>query len=186
MNLAKNTVIWRNTANNSLEYFTLHSNTHGYVLEGTVVILLEQLPAKVTYRIECDCYWRTKQVDVLQKRAKKTTQLTLTVDANLCWCENGTPLSFATGLFDVDFEITPATNTLPIRRLNLNVGESRVLDSVWVRFPSLKAERLQQRYTRVDDKCYKYEATNLGFKANLQVDDNGLIVKYGDLWVRIA
>ncbi len=182
----KTALLWRNRENTCLEYFTLHCRSHFFVLEGTIILLLEQLPTKITYKILCSRDWRTKYVHILQQRSMQASHLTLEVTDDQVWLENKAPLPFANNLFDVDFEVSPATNTLPICRLGLKVGESKVLDGIWVRFPSLKLERLRQRYTRLSSGCYKYEAPALGYEACLEVDDAGLIVNYGNLWTRIA
>jgi hypothetical protein len=179
-------VLWKNNASNSIEYFKLHPPVGSYILEGTIIMLLEQIPTKVTYRVSCDKCWRTRHVWVCQERLGETRQLTLRVDKNQKWLGDGVLLPFATGLFDVDFEFSPATNTLPLRRLDLKIGESTELDAVWVRFPSLKLEPLSQRYTRLNDRCYKYQAPTLGYEALLEVDNERLIVKYDDLWIRVA
>jgi hypothetical protein len=180
------TVLWKKADNTSFEYSVLHPVSEGFVLEGTVVLILEDLPAKVTYRVDCDSHWRTRHVEVLQEKAGKITKMVLTVYEKQHWQENHIPLQLADGLFDVDFEISPITNSLHIRRLNLKVGESAHSTAVWLRFPSLTLERLKQQYTRISDRRYRYEAPDLGFEAQLEVDADGLIVKYGDLWMRIA
>jgi hypothetical protein len=180
------TVLWRKTDDISIEYSVLQCDGDGFVLEGTVILILDSLPVKVTYRVDCDSHWRTRHVKLQQEQAGKVSKLLLDVDENQHWQENQVPLQFADGLFDVDFEISPATNTLPIHRLNLKVGESAKSTAVWVRFPSLKLERLKQRYSRVGDRSYRYEAPELGFEAQLEIDEAGLMVKYGDLWMRIA
>ena len=178
-------LMWENKESRSIEYFTLHDVNGSFVLKGTVILPLEQLPTKVSYSIKCDYQWRTRRVHLRQEQPGKTSQLTLTVNKEQDWKENKSTVSFAKGLFDVDFEISPATNTLPIRRLSLKVGESRTVDAVWVRFPSLKIGRLQQRYTRIDERCYKYEALSSDYEAHLEVDDAGLIVRYDKLWKQI-
>src|SRR5712664_99467 len=38
---------------------------------------------------------------------------------------------------DIDLAVTPATNTLPIRRLNLEVGQSQEVTAAWLKFPDL-------------------------------------------------
>jgi hypothetical protein len=90
------------------------------------------------------------------------------------------------GLADVDLAITPSTNTLPIRRLDLAVGSSAEVDAVWVRLPELSIEGLSQRYTRLGDRRYQYDAFGGSFVAELEVDDDGVMVWYGDLWKRVA
>jgi uncharacterized protein len=178
-------ILWINRENTSFEYFTLKQNRRSFVLTGTIVLLLEELPTKVTYTVNCDRDWKTKSVSITQERAGKMKHLILDVDSNQIWRENGNLLPLATGVFDVDFEISPCTNTLPIHRLSLNVGETQEVDAVWVRFPSLKIDRLKQRYTRLSSERYRYQALPLNYEAEIQVDDAGLVTKYGDLWERI-
>ncbi len=185
MNTTETTVLWRNTANTSLEYFTLHCSETGFAFDGTIILLLENSPTKVIYSVSGDSTWQVKRVDISQERAGKNSQLALAADDNQRWYANKKSVLFATGLLDVDFEISPATNTLPIHRLNIAIGQSQETDAVWVRFPNLTLERLKQRYTRIGERCYRYEAPDLGFEAQLDVDQYGLITKYGELWKRI-
>ena len=179
-------VLWKKTDNTSFEYSTLHPVRGGFALEGTVILVLEDLPAKVTYRVDCDSHWQTRHVEASQEQAGEITKVVLAVDENQRWQKNHLPLPLADGLFDVDLEISPITNSLPVRRLNLKVGESAQSTAVWLRFPNLTLERLKQQYTHISDRRYRYEAPELAFEAQLEVDEDGLIVKYGDLWMRIA
>jgi hypothetical protein len=82
--------------------------------------------------------------------------------------------------------VTPATNTLPIRRLALDVGESRAVDALWIVFPDVTPRRLQQIYTRTGDRLYRYENPSTGFQAELETDEAGLVVRYGDFWQRVT
>jgi len=86
---------------------------------------------------------------------------------------------------DVDLAVTPATNTLPIRRLNLQVGSSESVIAAWVKFPELTVQPLSQRYTRLAQCTYRY-ASNTGFSAEIVVDDLGLVTAYPGGWERIA
>jgi hypothetical protein len=88
------------------------------------------------------------------------------------------------GCLDVDLGFTPATNTLPIRRGELAVGEAFDLDAAWVRFPALTLERLSQRYERLADDRYLYSSD--GFRAELVVDAHGLVLEYEGFWRAIA
>jgi hypothetical protein len=90
------------------------------------------------------------------------------------------------GCLDVDLAFTPATNILPLRRLELAVGESREVTAAWVRFPDLSVEPLAQRYTRLDERRVRYESRGGAFTAELEVDELGLVVRYPPLWERVA
>jgi uncharacterized protein len=88
------------------------------------------------------------------------------------------------GCIDVDLGLTPATNTLPIRRLQLEIGETATLMAAWVKFPSLDIVPLEQRYERLSEFSYRYSSTN--FTALLEVDELGLVTHYEGGWERIA
>jgi hypothetical protein len=90
------------------------------------------------------------------------------------------------GLTDVDLGITPATNTLPIRRLDPAIGESVAVTAAWVRFPELTVESLPQTYTRLAERRYRYESAGGAFVAAIEVDDLGLVIAYEGGWRRVA
>jgi hypothetical protein len=98
------------------------------------------------------------------------------------WLVDGTDDSALRGATDIDIGITPATNTLPIRRFGLGIGESGDLVAVWIRFPDLSLWRVHQRYTRVDPHRYRYESLDTGFQAELTVRDDGFVEQYADIW----
>lgn len=86
---------------------------------------------------------------------------------------------------DVDLGISPSTNTLPIRRLRLGVGQEANLRVAWVRFPQLEVDAGVQRYKHIAKNRWRYSSE--GFTADLSVDDDGLVVTYGDdLWRQVA
>ena len=88
------------------------------------------------------------------------------------------------GALDVDLGFTPATNTLPIRRLALAVGESAPVRSAWLRFPEFRLEPLEQTYTRETDQSFRYRALVDGepFIARLDTDAFGRVLRYEGLW----
>ena len=88
------------------------------------------------------------------------------------------------GCLDADLSVTPATNTLPIRRLNLGIGKSKSVVA-WIRFPELTVQPLSQRYARTAENIYRY-GSDTGFSAEIVVDDLGLVIAYPGGWDRIA
>ncbi len=86
---------------------------------------------------------------------------------------------------DVDISVTPSTNTLPIRRLALAVGEGRDVTAAWVRLPQLIVEPLPQRYVRIADRQYRYESRGGAFTAALDIDELGLVTQYPPAWAQV-
>jgi hypothetical protein len=100
------------------------------------------------------------------------------------WERNGVVVPAVAGALDIDLGFTPATNTLPIRRLALEVGASAPVQSAWLRFPELRFERLDQTYTREAELMFRYRATVDGepFVARLDTDAFGRVLRYEGLW----
>ena len=69
------------------------------------------------------------------------------------------------GCIDLDLNFSPSTNLLPIRRLNLSVGQQATVRAAWLRFPSFALEPLDQLYRRVGESSYRYESASGKFVA---------------------
>lgn len=76
------------------------------------------------------------------------------------------------GCLDADLSLTPASDTLPIRRLNLGIGKSESVVAAWIRFTELTVQPLPQRYAHTAENIYPYES-DTGFAAEIVVDDLG-------------
>lgn len=147
---------------------------------------LDGRPVRASYVVTCDGAWRTRRVAVSVADGLVERSLRLDVDERQRWWRDGVELAELAGLLDVDLGITPATNTLPIRRLGVAVGVGRDVTAVWVSAPALAIERLPQRYTRLDARHHRYESDAGRFVAELEVDELGLIVSYENGWERVA
>lgn len=172
-------LLWQRLDSPSLERFKLeHGSTP--VLSGTVVLELDGQPATVHYQIATTSDWKTRQVVVDLAWGDAEKRLELRVDDDQRWWRGEHELTHLRGLHDVDLSVTPATNTLPLRRLDPSVGQSYRVTAAWVKFPELDLEPLPQRYTRSGENLYRYESGNAfaDFSAEITVDDSGLVTEY--------
>lgn len=172
--------------NNSLEFAIAQPLAAGVELAGTIVGL-QNAPLEVHYRIECDADWRTRTVLIEQRLGLQRSTLSLAVDGNGKWSDHRSgPIDALTGCLDVDLELSPITNSLPIKRLNLAVGQSKEIAAAWIRFPSLEIVYARQSYERLSDRTYRYRSLASGFTAKIDVDETGLTVRYEGIWERIG
>jgi uncharacterized protein len=96
------------------------------------------------------------------------------------------PLSEFDGCIDIDISATPFTNTLPVRRLSWQAGQSRDLEMLYIPFETLKPRRDRQRYTCLQpSRLFRYEGLLDGFTAEITIDEDGLVVDYAGLFQRI-
>jgi len=105
------------------------------------------------------------------------------------WQVNGSPAPEYDGCIDVDLESSSVTNTIPVHRLGLGVGQSAEVPAVYVRALDLGLERLDQYYLRVDDEGarqrYDYSAPDFGFTSQLIYDEFGLVLEYPGIASRV-
>jgi hypothetical protein len=185
MDQIQRTLVWRLRGEISLEYFSLGRSESGWFLAGTVVATTEDnQPMLVRYRVDCDDGWETRAVEVALSLAGAERSLQLRVDAERRWFANGQEIEALRGCSDVDLGVTPATNTLPIRRLGLQPGESATIEAAWMLFPSLEIVRATQGYARSSDLHYVYGGSKRSYE--LDVDDLGVVRTYDQFWVAEA
>ena len=179
-------VVWKNLLLDGRDYCALLHTAEGWLLKGTVIgVVKNQRPMLANYEIYCDENWLTHWVQVERTIGKDVKTPSLIVESRGIWHSSGRELRELHGCEDVDLALTPATNTLPIRRLNLPVGGSESVIAAWVKVPDLEIQPLRQRYTRLTKNSYRYES-DTGFTAEIVVDDLGLVTSYPGGWERIG
>lgn len=178
-------VLWQRLDETGLEHCRLQQLPGFLAINGTVLTVHDGSPLRVDYLILCNADWTTHGAHISVVHGSSNQRLELKRAPSGTWQRNGEPVPGLAGIDDVDLAISPASNTLPIRRLALAVGEARDTDAVWVRIPELAIERLSQRYTRTGELRYAYESDRGAFRADIEVDDLGMVVRYGELWERV-
>jgi len=163
------------------EHCTLTLRDGGLSLVGTVLGAEDGVPVRIEYRVLADGAGLTTAAHVRDLRGFETRTIALQRDAKGNWTVDGEVVRALKGCTDVDLGCSPATNTLPIRRLRLGVGASHKIQAAWVRFPELTIVKATQTYTRLDEFSYRYASGD--FEAELTVDDDGLVSAYAE-WRR--
>ncbi|HYE21459.1 MAG TPA: putative glycolipid-binding domain-containing protein [Tepidisphaeraceae bacterium] len=175
---------WRRLDVPGVEEARVSRVTGGWELGGALEVEEEGVAARLRYRIACDWAWRTRSAVVDGSADGRKVRIDLSADGAGNWVVDGVARPELAGALDVDLGFTPATNSLPIRRMGLAVGEARDVRTAWVRFPELRVEALEQTYLREGERAYRYRALVDGevFSARLDVDEFGRVVEYEGLW----
>jgi len=174
------TLVWQRLDSVGAEYAELAGEP--LRIEGEVVLVEDGTPFAVSYLVECDDAGLTARAHLQLKRGGARDELTLIRRPAGDWTANGRPLPELHEIADVDLSVTPSTNTPPLRRLRLQIGQAAEVTAAWVKLPSLEIAPLRQVYRRIEASTYAYEAPDLQFHAKLQVDGDGVVRSYGSLW----
>jgi uncharacterized protein len=148
----------------------------------------EHGPFRLTYRLDWDASWRLRDAEIAVTTERFTRSLGLRTDGQGHWRHrDGRAIAELDGCVDVDIWPTPFTNSFPIRRETMAVGEKRNFRMAWVFAPTLTVHAQPQAYTRLADRLYLFESLDdSGFRAELPVDENGIVLDYPNLFRRVV
>jgi hypothetical protein len=188
MSSGKREVFWRPLNEPGLEHLVLSWSGTGVVADG-FIIGIEGRPFRLQYRIEMDTDWKAILV-AARVWNPEMRELILKSDGNGNWSDSeGHSFPELAGCIDPDITVTPFTNTIPIRRLQLKTGQSVELMMAYITIPELKLSTAKQRYTCIEQgpngALYRYEGLDSWFEAELQVDEMGLVIEYQNVWTRV-
>jgi uncharacterized protein len=175
-------VFWRRLDMPGYESGRVSGVGKNWTLEGTAVFTDQQRPCRIDYKILCDSNWCTRSGRVRGWVGEKSIDVDIMVDAEQGWWANGLDLPGLAGCIDLDLSFSPSTNLLPIRRLNLQIGQSGQVNAAWLKYPDFTFETLPQVYRRTDLLVYRYESSGGSFTADVTVNSTGFVVDYPPFW----
>lgn len=177
-----NTILWQRLDRAGHECARLDSRGKDWCLEGTAVFDYDGKPCRLDYAIQCDSHWRTRRGKVAGWLGSELVALEIRAERGRWWLgESHCPE--VEGALDLDLNFSPSTNLLPIRRLDLPIGQGSAVRAAWLRFPSFDLVPLEQSYYRIDSSRYRYESTS-GFLTELDVDPTGFVTLYPGFWIK--
>jgi len=137
--------------------------------------------AALDYVVRCDAGWHTLSADIAGTHADKTIRLTLHRIGD-DWMMNDQSQPQVSGARDVDLAFTPATNLMPLRRLQQAGDHPLNTRAAWLRYPSCVLTLLDQTYTGTSSEIVSYAAQQTAYATQLCVDHSGFVTLYPDLW----
>jgi hypothetical protein len=178
---------WRRLDHPARETAVLEQTADGWVFRGVVAGVTDGRAYQLRYAVECAPDWITRATAVDGDVSGAKVRIALARDSRTGeWTRDGVPQPQVDGCLDVDLGFSPSTNTLPIRRLGLRPGGAAHVRAAWLRFPGFALVPLEQEYRCENERRYVYESAGGRFHAVLDVDDAGLVRRYGDYWMAEA
>jgi uncharacterized protein len=178
-------ILWRRLDVPGYDAASLREMDGGAELRGMAVFHDEGGPTALHYSVRCDAEWRSTEATIDGWCGGQTVQLRIRRAPAGTWTLNGVPCPAVAGCVDLDLSFTPATNLLPLRRLDLPVGQAAEVRSAWLGWPAVVLTPLVQRYARRSVAKYEYEADVPGaakFVGVLRVEPRGWVLDYAALW----
>ncbi len=177
-------ILWKGIEYESLENCLIRTTEEGTEISSTIVGQYEGKVYLIDYQIRANTAWETVFVSIESRINFRTQHWQFEGDCQGNWRKNGKAVAPYGGCIDVDIPVTPFTNTLPINRLKLTIGESRLIKVIYLDVLTDEFKPVQQKYTRLKEDVYHYENVPNDFEAEIIVDKQGLVVDYPQLFTR--
>jgi uncharacterized protein len=191
-------VVWRGTDEFRTEYADVRIHS-GHLLARGVQIGVVPLPYEARYSLDTRDGFATARLTVDVNGAGWSRRLDLSCDESATWQlsadmsggedmpePGGDPVGL-TGAVDCDLAFSPFTNTMPILRDGLHEGgDPRDYDMAWVSLPDLAVHRSLQRYEPIVPGRVRFVSRDSDFRAELELDADGLLVRYEHLAERVT
>lgn len=179
------TPIWnKNRTGVGLEHLLLSDR-----MADSVVLAYDEEhgPFRLNYLLTWDESWQIHDAELVVATERSIQSLRLKTDGQGHWRHgDGRTINELDGCTDIDIWPTPFTNSFPIRREPLAVGERRQFHIVWIFAPDLRVHPQPQAYTRLADRLYLFENLDgSGFRAEIPVDESGIVLDYPGLFQRV-
>jgi hypothetical protein len=145
-------------------------------------------PFRLAYQLAWDESWQLREAQLVVTTERATRSLRLETDGRGRWrTGDARLLPELEGCLDIDIWPTPFTNSFPIRRQPMAIGERREFLMAWVSAPTLTVHRAPQAYTRLADRLYLFESLDGdGFRAELPLDEDGIVLDYPGMFRRVG
>ena len=147
-------VVWRGIASHSIERCLVEETADGPRVVGAVSGDF----GECSYELRADARWRFRSLSL----SVEGRTLGVTYDGET-WAVDRRPRPDLNQAHEVDLAFSPVSNTLPIRRLRMEVGDSVDIVTAYVTVPDLEVTADPQRYTRVSQHDYLYESLDSDF-----------------------
>lgn len=147
-------------------------------------------PFRLTYRLRWNTAWRIQEARLQSRTQSATHTMHLYSDGHGQWTDNdGRGLADLDGCTVIDIWPTPFTNTFPILQMGPDLNERRPVQVAWILAPELTLSSQMQAYTGLDEGRYLFENLDengsSSFRAELSVDEHGVVLDYPNLFYRI-
>jgi uncharacterized protein len=181
---SEQSILWRRIDAPGHDACTVAAAGHGWRIQGAAAFQSENGVAHLKYEVHCNAQWQTQRATIQGVVGDREIDHRVRRTSNGIWTLNHITQPQLAHCSDLDLALTPATNTIAIRRLALDMGAFAEVRTAWLDVVGDEFSVLEQRYTRESNHHYRYDSARFDFHATLRVNDFGLVTDYPGLWVR--
>lgn len=150
----------------------------GYLIDGSST---DEDGTVLRYRIRAGADGTTRRVRIGRK-----SRLKLRHKKDGSWTLNDAPMPGIQGATDIFLDFTPASFTLPIRRLALDTGAQSEIIAARLDMATEQLTPLHLVFRRISEDTYEVETVETGTTTRISVDDHGIVQSQPGHWTAQA
>jgi hypothetical protein len=182
--MAERVLRWRSLEDGGLEHCSVRELADSVRVASVLIGTMNGLEFGLSYAMELERDFTFRSLS-LERLDGAFVQLVADGKGN--WMDGeGRALGQLQDCLDVDISGTPFTNTLPVRRANLQPGVPRSVYVAYIPVDTLLPRREVQTYTRLDADHVNFRNADGSFEQVLEVDDEGFVTDYPTLFRRVS
>lgn len=181
---SKNIIAWEGLDSKSIECLSWKIEREEMIFTGHITGITENIPFGIHYMIETDPSWKVQHF-LVSDLNNPDNVLEMYSDSKGKWFDRDEAVAQLEGCTDIDISLTPFTNTLPLRRLNLTERERTAVDILYIKLPEFTIEKTRQYYTKLPEDRFLFETPENDYNAELLVDSDCIVIEYPELFRRI-
>ncbi|RVU01734.1 hypothetical protein EOD41_07175 [Mucilaginibacter limnophilus] len=179
-------ILWKGTGDYcTLENCMVTMGERVNTVSAIVLGVIDNVPFRVNYILHADAKWRTTSFEVSYQLHNNLHKVNYSIDPKGNWTNKGIQYPLYCECAAVDISVTPFTNTLAVKSLELKAGESKTITVLYIDVVEHQTSVQTQTYTRLNENTYRFETADKSFTADIIFDDEGLVVNYPQLFERV-
>lgn len=180
------TIVWKGLDVDTDETCAVNYHDNDITVRSEISGWADGKPLTVEYFIRLGKSWDVLQFEVTAQVGTQVNRYAMHRDDSGKWRETGGEESPEfEGCDYIDISLTPLTNSLPINGLGLLEGTSKYTDVVYIDVLDNKLRRDRQQYTKLSRLKYKFVNDGGDFTAEIDVDEQGFVTDYPNLFENI-
>lgn len=177
------TIIWKGIFYNSLEYFQLFKIEETIIAKSRIIGTYKNNLYFAEYNLKIDEKWRIFNFE-LEFEVNNYKKKIMGIKESYEWKINGDIDPRFQGFDFIDISLSPFTNTLPINNLHLNIKQEKEINVIYIDILEDYLKPVRQKYRKNEETNFRYENIPNDFQADIEIDDQGLVIFYPSLFER--
>lgn len=174
-------VTWIGIEEDTVENCIITANEDFRVVTSTITGAMDAQKLNLSYKIILNKNWQVQSF-VARNETNLFTFAATQYETGRWKNELNGNLHEFDNCIDIDIFPTPFTNSLPLKRDPLKIGEEKYYSMLWIDLVEGKLRKDRQRYQRLTNTTYRFTSLDTNFTADIEFNNRAIVEFYPGLF----